>query len=193
MKDSTVLLIGGALGAYFLFIKPTQEAVKGAIELPGQIYGGFTQLPGQALETLLQPIQQFFNSFMQPGQQAPLMAPQQPNAEIARAKAVTTWQATGGTVKGQAFILPKPLGQAYGLTVQQPAITNLMQAIGSGQSLSTVTTLADVMNVQRTRAREAEIKQGFPQGSRVIGHRVQSGQDIYTVKSPSGAISIVRD
>jgi hypothetical protein len=117
-----------------------------------------------------------------------------PFETAAQTKADIAWAAAGGTKTRKVYVMPAPVGQVMGLTVQQPAITKILQGLaGSGyaQPLATVTTMQDIVRVQATRAVEADLKAKAP-GSTVIGHRTQGGVEIYTLKSPTGVITTVR-
>lgn len=196
MKTENLIIFGGlAAAGYYVFVHKPQQQIKmayaGGAGAVGAIGTGINDFISGLFSGFRLPI---LNAAAAGQQQALLVARERQQAE-AEAQAQVTWKEAGGRLEGRAFIMPKPLGQIYGLTVQQPAITKILAGLaaqGQGQPLATVTTLQDVVRVQATRQQEAVIKREFPEGSQVVGHRVQAGADIYTVKSPSGQITIVR-
>lgn len=201
MKTENLIILGGlAAGAYYFFIHKPQQDIAAAYATGAGAVGAVGAGIGDLWEQLL-------GGFRLPVLQIPVAPPPSPGAEQAarvaaaqreaeaRAKAQLTWTQAGGTVAGRAFVLPPPMGQAFGLTVQQPSATRILQTLaaqGFRQPLATVTTLQDVLKVQATRQQEAAIKQDFPTGTRVIGHRTQAGVEIYTLRSPTGETTIVR-
>lgn len=207
MKDSTVLLLAALGAGYYLFVfKPQQQLQQAAATGAGAI-GAI----GQGAQDVLGGIAGFLNSLFPSVSAAPQPAPTllyQPGQEFAngatslgkalkdaydRGKSQQTWQTAGGTLEGKAYILPKPAGQIYGLTVQQPTATAALSTMPGGQqALASLTTVEDLIRVEKEKQQEAAITALAPQGTRVVGHRVSGGEHIYTLKSPTGAITVVK-
>jgi hypothetical protein len=196
MKDSTMLILaGGALAAYyFLFAKPKQEAETAFAGGAGMVSAipGAIGATGQGLSDWVGSLFSGLGSLIPAtGGLAWSGAPGVKTGQIISTIPITgqvpTWGAAGGTTIGRALVMPAPAGQVMGLTVQQPAITQLLQPA----QLTTITTLQDAARVLATRTVEADLKAKAP-GSTVIGHRTQGGVEIYTLKSPTGVITTVR-
>lgn len=192
MKDSTLLiLLGGAAAAYYFLMGKPQHATPTtgfSIPLP-------SLQPASGMAGVLSPVTapfdyaaQLWQAWQRAAEQAQWAINQQQllagkQAEYEKKKLAE--EAAGITYQGTAKVLPSPLGQFAGLTIQQPAATALL----SPRELLTVSTIQDVARTQATRANEALVTSET--GGRVVGHRTQGGKDIYTVRLPSGGTQIV--
>ena len=202
MKDSSILLLAAGAGAYYyFFMRPQAQAISPAPQ-NGLLDGLFSLLNPMnwtlapfALPTAALTAAGAYATDVAAQQKAgqdTAIARQEQNLIKSRQAAIQAWQGAGGTMQGQAFVLPAPMGQWKGLTVQQPSSTAILTALagqGQPQGLNTITTIQDVARVNRVRQEETAIKQAI--GGQVVGHRTQGGQEIYTVRQANGTVQTV--
>jgi len=162
MKDSTILLLVGGVAAYFLFLKPAQEAVGAVAALPAQAVGAVAALPGQALAGL-------------EGMPAAIAA--------AVASLIPAAPAAAAPAAPLPAIVAAPTSPLPGV------MSGTVGVIGQGYF---VTASGAIPNVSTSRPLASLPAAVIPAGAREIGTRVQGGVTIHTIKTASGGIYTVR-